>query len=178
MACTAIVTVLATYLVMGGFSGHHEAAPILPGEAQQAAAVPQATIPAPPSIVSASHVQANPAPGKPVRTASPQPVTQAPLSRQPASPETPSLRSTPPTTEKPATPPPADAPALPELRVTGIAWQKESADSLAMINGRAIAEGGTVDGAKVVKIFPERVRFSIGDRSFEVPLGKSSQDSQ
>jgi hypothetical protein len=47
-----------------------------------------------------------------------------------------------------------------------------------MINGRAVAEGGSIDGARVVEIFPDRVRFSFSDRNFEIPLGKSSQDSQ
>ena len=43
-----------------------------------------------------------------------------------------------------------------------------------MVNGRPVAEGATVEGARVEEIFPDRVRFSFANRTFEVSLGKTS----
>jgi general secretion pathway protein B len=59
-----------------------------------------------------------------------------------------------------------------EFKVNGIAWQKESSSRLAVVNGVAVTQGATVDGAKVVEILPDRVRLSQGGRTFEVVLGK------
>lgn len=59
-----------------------------------------------------------------------------------------------------------------EFKVNGIAWQKESSSRLAVVNGVAVTQGSTIDGAKVVEILPDRVRFSQGGRNFEVVLGK------
>jgi len=77
--------------------------------------------------------------------------------------------------EPAASPSPASTP-LPTLKVTGIAWQKDNSSRLAVINGSTVAEGGTVEGARVEEIYPDRVRFTMGKRGFEVPLGKSSAD--
>ena len=69
------------------------------------------------------------------------------------------------------TPAPAAAPARPALRVTGIAWQKDGEPSAAIDNGRPVQQGGVVDGFKVEEILPDKVRFSGGSGSLEVPLG-------
>jgi general secretion pathway protein B len=61
---------------------------------------------------------------------------------------------------------------MPNLKVTGIAWQKDSASRLAVINGSAVSQGASIDGAKVEEILPDRVRFSVGQRNFEISLGK------
>lgn len=58
-----------------------------------------------------------------------------------------------------------------EIRVTGIAWQGNSESSFAMVNGRAIRQGGTVDGFKVERILEDSVRFSGSNGSTTVPLG-------
>ena len=58
-----------------------------------------------------------------------------------------------------------------EIRVTGIAWQGNSESSFAMVNGRAIRQGGTVDGFKVERILEDSVRFSGSNGSITVPLG-------
>jgi general secretion pathway protein B len=58
------------------------------------------------------------------------------------------------------------------FKVSGIAWQKESLSRLAVVNGLAVTQGATVDGAKVVEILPDRVRLSQGGRIFEVLLGR------
>ena len=58
-----------------------------------------------------------------------------------------------------------------EIRVTGIAWQGNSESSFAMVNGRAIRQGGTVDGFKVERILEDSVSFSGSNGSITVPLG-------
>lgn len=69
------------------------------------------------------------------------------------------------------------APSLehPVLHVGGIAWQKDSASPMAIVNGTPVAEGSTVGGARVEKIYQERVRFSHKGRTFDVGLGSSSR---
>lgn len=61
-------------------------------------------------------------------------------------------------------PPPAD------IKVSGIAWQDERRARRAVVNGFLMHEGGVVAGATIAEILPDRVRFSLGDRAFEVPL--------
>ncbi|MCM0081391.1 hypothetical protein L4X63_07295 [Geomonas sp. Red32] len=72
-----------------------------------------------------------------------------------------------------ASPSPAPAaaePARPELRVTGIAWQNNSESSVAIVNGRMLQQGGSVDGYRIEKIFEDRVRLSSKGGTVEVPL--------
>lgn len=59
----------------------------------------------------------------------------------------------------------------PEIRVTGIAWQKDAASSAAIVNGRSVQRGGVVEGYKVLEIFEDKVRFSRGDGNLDIPLG-------
>jgi general secretion pathway protein B len=63
----------------------------------------------------------------------------------------------------------------PKLTISGIAWQSDSASRIAVVNGRSVAEGGNIDGIKIEQIFPDKVRFSQGEKSFEVPLGSEGQ---
>lgn len=68
------------------------------------------------------------------------------------------------------------APAqAPTVTVSGIAYNSTPADRMAMINGIPVAEGKSVNGVKVEEIMPDKVRFSVGQKSFEVPLGRSNQ---
>jgi general secretion pathway protein B len=55
--------------------------------------------------------------------------------------------------------------------VTGIAWQNDSASSVAMVNGRPVQQGATVDGYKVEQIYEDKVRFSGANGRVEIPLG-------
>lgn len=57
------------------------------------------------------------------------------------------------------------------LRVTGIAWQKDSASSGAIVNGRMLQQGGTVDGYRVEQILEDKVIFSGAAGKVEIPLG-------
>jgi general secretion pathway protein B len=69
----------------------------------------------------------------------------------------------------------APAPALPELKVSGIAWQGKGESSFAVVNGRAVLQGATVDGFKVLEIHQDVVKFSNGQKTFEVPLGEEEK---
>jgi general secretion pathway protein B len=61
--------------------------------------------------------------------------------------------------------------SLPSLAVSGIAWQKDSTDRVAVVNGTSVSEGVMVEGARVEEIFQDRVRFSFDKQIFEIPLG-------
>ena len=69
-------------------------------------------------------------------------------------------------------PRPVAAPSAPALKVTGIGWQKDAASRYAVINGTAVSEGGSVEGARVEEIMPDRVRLRTGERVIELGLGK------
>ena len=62
-----------------------------------------------------------------------------------------------------------------EVRVTGIAWQKDAQSSVAMVNGRPVRQGGVVDGFKVEQIYEDSVRFSGTNGSLTVPLGAGEE---
>jgi hypothetical protein len=66
---------------------------------------------------------------------------------------------------------PAATPAAAQPKVSGIAWQGNGESSFAVVNGRAVLQGGVVDGYKVTEIHPDRVKFSGSSGSFEVPMG-------
>ncbi|HZV81393.1 MAG TPA: general secretion pathway protein GspB [Geobacteraceae bacterium] len=67
------------------------------------------------------------------------------------------------------------APVDPAFAVSGIAWNKDSADRLAIVNGQPLTTGSFLDGAVVEEILPDRVRFSQEGKTFEVHLGKSGK---
>lgn len=67
------------------------------------------------------------------------------------------------------------SPAMPVLRVNGIAFQNSSADSMAIINGIPVSSGSTVDGATVAEIRRDRVVFQKGGEKFEVRLGQANR---
>ncbi|MFZ3208821.1 MAG: general secretion pathway protein GspB [Geobacteraceae bacterium] len=62
----------------------------------------------------------------------------------------------------------------PAIKVSGIAWQKDSTARLAVVNGVSVTEGSTVEGARVEGISPDRVRFSYKNEKFDVSLGKET----
>lgn len=185
MAGVTLLAVLITYAAMGGFS-RTRLAPV--AVAPPAATLPEkATVSPTPAAVSPAttppstsmqlpisqkrqNKEVAPAPTGTVATKS------APLPRQQAvtPPQSPA-QTTPPVPVK-ADPISSATPPLPALKVTGIAWDKDSSSRLAMVNGAAVAEGGAVGGARVEEIFPDRVRFTAGKQNFEVLLGKSSAD--
>jgi general secretion pathway protein B len=54
------------------------------------------------------------------------------------------------------------------ITVSGIAWQDERYLRRAVINGALVGEGAEIQGAKVIEIRENRVRFSRGGEIFEV----------
>jgi general secretion pathway protein B len=183
MAAIAIAAVLGTYTIMGGFSPRHGATVPLttpaPTSPNPAISLPQAAAPdsagsaasrtelaAPArrgahSGASAAAIQTATAPAAAGKRASllPQPQTDS----EP---------------EKAAAPPlPSSDGKLPALNVSGIAWQKDNASRLAVVNGASVTEGAAIAGARVDEIFPDRVRFSYRGKSYEIFLGKTQQDN-
>lgn len=58
--------------------------------------------------------------------------------------------------------------AIPDITVSGIAWQEERSLRRAVLNGTLVAEGAEVSGARVVEIKENRVRLSRGGQIFDV----------
>jgi general secretion pathway protein B len=63
----------------------------------------------------------------------------------------------------------------PLLRVNGIAYQNNSADSLAIVNGIAVSNGSTVEGVVVEEVRKDRVLFQRNGEKFEILMGQSNQ---
>jgi general secretion pathway protein B len=59
-------------------------------------------------------------------------------------------------------------PSLPEVTISGIAWQDERSLRRAVLNGSLVGEGAEVAGARVVEIRENKVRLSRGGQLFEV----------
>jgi general secretion pathway protein B len=166
MAIIALLAVLATYALMGGFSPRPEP-PV-------AVALPPLD---PPVVILAKHAtpartivkqQSQPpilAPAAPTfQTPQITPVT-APVVAQPP--------DTPPVESRESRPLVAPLPT-PALAVTGIAYQQGSASRMAVVNGRSVMEGTIIEGARVEAILQDRVRFSFDRRSFDVPVEKGN----
>jgi general secretion pathway protein B len=172
MAVVAAAAALFTYILMGGFSTRiNPVQPTLPmqparqpQQPQQAAAPAFAPAPLPvsPPVIVRNRDLAR-SPSSPVARPAPAIVAPPPQPVEPPNVEKPAALSL-----------PAAQPGPPALKVTGIGWQKGNADRLAIVNGRAVSEGAVVEGARVEEIFPDRVRFSINDKTFEISLGKIS----
>jgi general secretion pathway protein B len=54
------------------------------------------------------------------------------------------------------------------LTVAGIAWQEERSLRRAVVNGALVGEGEEIQGAKIIEIRENRVRFSRGGTVFEI----------
>lgn len=60
----------------------------------------------------------------------------------------------------------------PRLTLSGIAWNKDSAERLAIINGQPASTGSHIGGAVVEEILPDRVRLSSKGKVFELSIGR------
>jgi len=148
---------------------------ILPSPAQNLPAAPQLTRSGKDSL-----------PVTPPEAAEPR---QKPARQQPAQADVPSIRresvelpgSAAPAPEPEKTgplaktaPEPIKTPAAAAVSLSGIAWNKDSAVRLAIINGQPTAIGASVDGVVVEEILPDRVKLSRNSRIFELLIGKST----
>lgn len=191
LGAVAAAAVLVTYAAMGGFGPGHAPATrpsVTPQEPPQvispaASLIPSAPtklttpVSSPPSSVKPAPPPASVAPVRAGRT-TPAQVTHTVAAKDngAAATETPhpDLQTSP-----VAAPVESSVPSglgLPSLKVSGIAWQKDVAGRMAMVNGAAVIGGGKVSGARVEDILPDRVRFSFEGKSFDVFLGRSSTD--
>lgn len=66
-------------------------------------------------------------------------------------------------------------PAVPALRVTGIAFQNSPADSMAIVNGMPVSSGSVIEGITVVEVRKDRVLFQRNGDKFEIQLGQSNR---
>ncbi|KAF0221155.1 MAG: hypothetical protein FD174_653 [Geobacteraceae bacterium] len=171
MLFVAVAAVLATYALMGGFSHmRQETAPVTatPSNRPETTApsfLDHAPPPAGPSVIE----------NRPSLMA-PRTITKVLPAMQTAAPTASPQQPAPTAETRTETAQPATAAPLPVLSVSGIAWQKDSASRLAVVNGMSVTQGATVGGARVEEIFPDRVRFSLENRTVEVLLGKTSGD--
>lgn len=98
---------------------------------------------------------------------------QVNLSKQPR-PELPGMKAPEPPKAEVTASKPLISPAEPALILNGIAWNRDSADRLAIINGQPSRVGEIVAGAVVVEILQDRARLTRNGRNFELTIGKSS----
>ena len=173
-AVAVVLTVLITYAVMGGFSAQrHESVPAAIVTPAQTPTVLPPSRPAGPveTTVIPAHTRPAPEVRQVIPTASP---TAAPSTSRPMPTAAATVLVPLPVPAQGNAVPLQTAPAeqLPLITVSGIAWQKDNSARLAVINGVTVAEGGTVEGARVQKIFPDRVHFSFNKREFDIYMTK------
>ncbi len=187
IAVTAVAasSVILTYTFMGGFSADRKADKqlihqSLPSQPPISSQIPAAQLPSAPSAPSAlppvdrlttpTLTEQRPKQPRSLPTPSLSPSLPAAESTQPAS-VAPKTELSPLTTDHSK-----DKPLpVPLFSINGIAWQKDSASRLAVVNGVPIGEGGMVEGAKIEQIFQDRVRFSLEGKSFEVSLERDGR---
>jgi len=190
LVVVAVLAVLSTYWFMGGFRGAPRDSLSHPGEeVSSSSGIPPVTVLAPPETSRADT--------PPVSThdsaAAPPVAVQRPAEKDHRRPTekvslksyreggegqaiTPTHASQPrtalPLRQEPAPVPLTQKASHPTLKVTGIAWEKDSPVHLAIVNGTSVVEGSMVSGVKVEKILPDSVRFSFENHSFDVPLNR------
>ncbi|MHB8058210.1 MAG: general secretion pathway protein GspB [Desulfuromonadaceae bacterium] len=64
---------------------------------------------------------------------------------------------------------------VPSLRVNGIAFQNNGAESVVIVNGMTVAKGATIEGATVDDVRNDRVIFRYNGELFEILLGQSNR---
>jgi len=133
------------------------------------------TVPAPQPVPPVA-MQEPAAEAKPAPTAEPE-KQQIATPRPPAA-EVPKpverLRARTPAAQEPARAPEKSTEVSPadrsKFKVSGIVWQEERPARRAFVNDVPVREGDTVQGAKVVEIRPDHVRFSQGGKFFDIRL--------
>ncbi len=190
---TACAAAVVTWLVVGGYGFRTgSTVPPVPGapvQARQATeAVPQ---PAPAAVIDKLPA-VSVAPPAPPHTAVSEPVPPPVASiTQPAVPRASVSETVPPPAKtkknaepaakaraaagvedsrKTASAPSTESGPLPALKVSGIVWQEAPSDRKAVINGRVAREGDTVEGVKVLEIYPTFVSVSFKGKSFKVKM--------
>ncbi|MHC1696600.1 MAG: general secretion pathway protein GspB [Geobacteraceae bacterium] len=190
LVAVALLAVLSTYWFMGGFHEPSRDSLTRPGEeARPSSGIPPVAVLAPPQPS-----RTDPPPvSTPDSAALPPAVVnrsakkglrdsskdlflksdrQGGESQALAPPRVPQAQAALPPRPEPVPAPQPPKSSLPALTVTGIAWEKDSPVHLAIVNGTSVVEGSMVNGVRVEKILPDRVRFTFENRSFEVHLNQ------
>jgi len=146
-----------------------------PAQAQPAQAQPVQVQPAQVQPAQAQPAQAQPAQAQPVQVqpAQVQPAQAQPVQVQPVQVQPVQVQ---PVQVQPAVAQdkdPAVADTVPRLVVSGIAYQENVENRMAVVNDLPVLAGTSIAGAEVVEILPDRVVFSYQGRSFSVPLSGS-----
>jgi general secretion pathway protein B len=114
-------------------------------------------------------IVAPPAPRQPA-------LAPAPASQQASQPSLPATAEVPARFETARKPPAAADGADHQFTVSGIAWKRDSADRLAIVNGQPLTTGSYIAGAIIEEIFPDKVRFFQSGKTFDIPLGPAGKD--
>ncbi len=190
---TACAAAVITWLVVSGYSPRTgsivPSAPGTPVQARQATepalpAAPAAAVATPPAVPSAP-------PAPPLAAVSDAVAPPVASGAPPAAPRAAVSETIPPpakaqknaeravkgkasagveTPRKAAAAPSAESGPLPALKVSGIVWQEAPSDRKAVINGRVAREGDTVEGARVLEIYPTFVNVSFKGKSYRVKM--------
>ncbi len=192
IAGSALAAALLTYFLAGGHPStdrkavtevHREVAPEIP---EKKAPIRSAAPDAGSTTLSPAHEPAVAAVKYPIKKKkdTSRPITAPPAARQSvrlpdnkgiakASPEVRSPEMDTRSLQKNAVGPirPTDVHSPPVLRVSGIAWNRDSAERLAVVNGMPVTEGTTIGGARVEAIMKDKVRFSFEKRTFDMAVG-------
>jgi hypothetical protein len=56
------------------------------------------------------------------------------------------------------------------LRITAIGWDEDPSKRFAFVNGMMVHEGDTIDEAKIVEIYPKRIRFLHNGQYLEIRM--------
>lgn len=67
------------------------------------------------------------------------------------------------------------APSVPTLRVNGIAFQNNGADSMAIVNGTPVSSRSVIEGITVEEVQKDRVLFQRNGEKFEIQLGQANR---
>jgi cytoskeletal protein RodZ len=195
LVAVAILAVLSTYWFMGGFHDAPRDSLSRPGEdVSSSSGIHPVTVPAPPQPSRpdtppvSSHDSAAAPPvvvNRPAEKGLRRPTDKVSLKSYREGGEGPTItpphalqpQAALPPRPEPAPVPLTSKPSLPTLKVTGIAWEKDSPVHLAIVNGTSVVEGSMVSGAKVEKILPDSVRFTFENHSFDIPLNRSDGDN-
>ena len=66
--------------------------------------------------------------------------------------------------------PSGSAASPPPLRITAIGWDEDPSKRFAFVNGMMVHEGDTIDEAKIVEIYPKRIRFLHNGQYLEIRM--------
>ncbi len=167
---TAVAAVAATYYWAGMPSVMPVAVKTVPTVPAPVVPVTPSPQPFPPAAKQEPVAESKPAPTEPEKQqiASPRPPAaeaSKPVERSRA--RTPATMEPARAQEKSADVSPADKS---KFKVSGIVWQEERPARRAFVNDVPVREGDTVQGARVVEIHTDRVRFSKDGKFFDIRL--------